>query len=103
MPVMEKVVDDPLMSYLFYCPGCGNHHYINDGWVFNGDLERPTITPSVKITMGPEYDPNTYMAKKGAKNRICHFFIKEGKIQYLSDCFHELAGKTIDMVDLKEV
>jgi hypothetical protein len=28
-----------------------------------------------------------------------HFFVTNGKIQYLSDCDHKMAGKTVDMVD----
>jgi hypothetical protein len=35
------------------------------------------------------------------KNDICHSFIKNGKIQYLSDCTHELKGKTVQLTDLK--
>jgi hypothetical protein len=26
---------------------------------------------------------------------VCHVFVKAGEIQYLSDCTHELAGKTV--------
>lgn len=28
---------------------------------------------------------------------ICHSFITDGQIQYLSDCTHSLAGKTVPM------
>ena len=35
------------------------------------------------------------------KQTICHVFIKEGKIEYLSDCTHSLAGTTIDLPDWK--
>lgn len=35
------------------------------------------------------------------KQTICHLFIKEGKIEYLSDCTHSLAGTTIDLPDWK--
>lgn len=30
----------------------------------------------------------------------CHSFITDGKIQYLSDCFHELAGQTVDLPEI---
>ena len=80
--------------YYFYCPGCKCAHYLatseNDcgfpTWKWNGDVEKPTISPSVKITCS--VDP-----------KVCHSFIRDGKIQYLSDCTHELAGKTVDMID----
>lgn len=28
---------------------------------------------------------------------FCHSFITDGKIKYLSDCNHHLAGQTIDL------
>ena len=29
----------------------------------------------------------------------CHSFIRDGKIQYLNDCTHEFAGKTVELPD----
>ncbi|HET7657828.1 MAG TPA: DUF6527 family protein [Bacillales bacterium] len=77
-------------GYLFFCPGCGENHYFkvdSGGWTFNGDEENPTFSPSL-----------LYPTKKVR----CHLFLKKGKIQYLSDCGHELAGKTIDCPDWEE-
>ena len=90
---MEKVyrlnnTKGVLQGYGFYCPGCECHHnFMVKGkiiWGFNQDLEKPTFSPSLLIRAS---DP---------KQR-CHLFVKEGKIQFLGDCFHEYAGKTIDM------
>lgn len=78
----------------FYCPGCKRMHgiYVDKNhpvhWDFNGDYENPTFSPSIKVETG--HYPN--------KPDICHSFIHDGKIQYLSDCTHDLAGQTIDMV-----
>jgi hypothetical protein len=36
----------------------------------------------------------------GCKNMVCHSFIRNGKIEYLSECTHELAGQTVDMEDV---
>lgn len=72
----------------FMCPGCGRTHSINNTWTFNGDMERPTITPSVKVT---------WPQGKGKPDRICHSFVTDGKIQFLSDCTHSLAGQTVDL------
>lgn len=55
-------------------------------WTFNGDLEKPTFSPSMLIYPNPMHGRD-------------HFFVRDGKIEYLSDCEHNLAGKTIDMVD----
>lgn len=29
-----------------------------------------------------------------------HFFVRDGKIEYLQDCDHPMAGMTVDMVDV---
>ena len=77
--------------YMFWDVGLNqpNAFYIRGdcGWSWNGNVEKPTVNPSVLLTIGDERS---------------HLFIRDGKIQYLSDCTHELAGKTIDMVDFPE-
>lgn len=86
--------------YYFYCPGCKCVHHIaiaeNDCgfpvWKCNGDMENPTVEPSVKV----EYH--------GAdKDTVCHSFVRDGKIQYLSDYTHNMAGKTVDMIDFNDI
>lgn len=87
-------------QYSFWCPGCQCTHYVwtkNEGyphpvWGFNGGTEKPTITPSIKV----EYPTEDQV-------EICHSFIRDGRIEYLSDCTHSLAGKTVDMLDINEV
>lgn len=92
-----RILEDGLM--IFYCEGCKRHHYIltdtskTPNWSFNGDYNKPTIRPSILVTVGHYPNPND----------ICHSFITDGKIQYLSDCYHELAGKTIDLLDMEDV
>ena len=76
-------------QYSFWCPGCQCAHPV---WGFNGDTEKPTITPSIKV----EYPTEDQV-------EICHSFIRDGRIEYLSDCTHSLAGKTVDMLDINEV
>ena len=75
----------------FHCPGCGHAHTIDTNvWTWNGDLERPTITPSVLV----RYDvspPNQHLST------VCHSFVTDGQIQFLGDCTHSLAGQTVDL------
>lgn len=80
-------------KYLFWCPGCEEQHGFNDGWTFNGDIEKPTVSPSILVNVG----------RRNPEGHLCHMFVSEGKIQFLSDCTHELAGQTVDMVDQDEV
>jgi len=75
-------------GYLIYCQGCGCHHAFDDRWTFNGDFEKPTFSPSMLVNKD---DPRTR----------CHSFVTDGKIQFLSDCFHDLAGQTLELEDIE--
>lgn len=58
-------------------------------WSWNGDVEKPTLKPSILSDQGPEL--------------VCHSFVNDGKIQFLGDCTHEFAGQTLDLLDVDEV
>lgn len=79
----------------FWCPGCDDAHQVvvesPNGWGFNGDLERPTFTPSVLVRYGNRTDGPLGV------NAVCHSFVAEGRIQFLGDCTHHLAGQTVDL------
>lgn len=81
--------------YVFQCPGCGYGHNPsvivwqeggNPVWTFNGDLDKPTFSPSILVF-------------KDDPSMRCHSFVKDGRIQFLSDCFHSLKGQTVDLPD----
>ena len=82
----------------FRCPGCARTHYIQHGaedgpnWSWNGNLEKPTFTPSVLVTY-----PGKDAGQDGAPPAVCHSFVTDGRIQYLGDCTHVLAGQTVDL------
>lgn len=89
---------------LFWCPGCDRAHMIRvastdrpGGWGFNGDHENPTFTPSVLVTYN-----GTDAGIEGAPPALCHSFVTNGRIQFLSDCSHGLAGHTVDLPDFDE-
>lgn len=54
-------------------------------WTWNGSTEAPTLRPSVKTT-GHDF--------------LCHSWINDGEVQFLSDCSHELKNKTVDLLDI---
>ena len=85
---MKLIRKDNLLR--FYCPGCELKHTLNDTWNFNNDYEKPTITPSIKV-VGYNNEENMYY--------VCHLYITDGNIIYLSDCTHNLLGQTIPMVE----
>ncbi len=76
---------------LFWCVGCDEHHWIDDSWAITGPEDKPTFSPSVLCAGFSAH----------SIERTCHSFIREGMIEYLSDCTHSLAGQTVQMVDLE--
>ena len=121
MPVLYAInresaqVDSP--DYLFFCPGCKCGHAVwtthpngitKATWSFNGNMEKPTFSPSLKITRHlwtppvtpenmEEYRKNPWPQTQ--VEHICHTVITDGKIHFCGDCTHELAGQVVDMVD----
>jgi len=82
--LVQKTESDPEFS--FFCPGCNCAHWFkttgnSKRWTWNNNYDSPTISPSISV-------PNQ-----------CHSFVRDGKIQFLSDCKHKLAGKTVDLPD----
>lgn len=78
-------------QYLYICPGCGYEHAFGlkaDGGhhEFNMDLNNPTVSPSLVQNFTP--------------GKLCHSFIREGKIQFLSDCWHHLKGQTVELPEI---
>ncbi len=101
------------LGYSFWCAGCEGHHMFHtqphkggryrngkweaaDGpvWKFNGDLEKPTFSPSLLVYEG-RYEDGTIGHPR------CHSFVRDGQIQFLGDCGHKLAGQTIDLLDIE--
>lgn len=87
-------------NLLFLCPGCGYPHRVQTGatqvprWDYNGNPEKPTFHPSVLVRTGSAVDPN-FVDEPGDPPTICHSFVKDGQIQFLTDCKHTLAGQTV--------
>ena len=76
---------------MWYCPGCQTHHGVpvvgGRVWRWNDSYDLPTLNPSVIV--------------HGAEPHIrCHCFVREGRIQFLADCRHALAGQTVVMEEL---
>ena len=87
-------------GYVHWCPGCNERHvvYTRNGtgptWDFvNKNEDTPTFSPSVRLFE---------IEKDNARVTLCHYFIKEGKLQFLHDCAHDLAGQTVDLPNLPD-
>jgi hypothetical protein len=77
-----------IYGHRFICPGCREEHVVGTAWTYNGDPERPTFEPSIKVTGGP--DPKY----------CCHSFVRDGRIEFLSDCSHAMAGQIVELPEI---
>ncbi|MFZ4286623.1 DUF6527 family protein [Variovorax sp. HJSM1_2] len=88
----------------FHCPGCDTKHAVSTSgpgcWTWNGSLDRPTLTPSVLVRTGRAVD-SAWVREEGDPPDVCHSFVTDGRIQFLSDCTHALAGQTVDLPELE--
>jgi hypothetical protein len=105
----------------FWCPGCNSSHTLSVSgagaiWGWNGDADRPTFTPSVLVTSGHfiasqagkrcwcDYNREQIAAGKDPAHfecGICHSFVTDGRIQFLADSTHKLAGQTVDLPEFE--
>lgn len=98
--------DDSYKGIFLWCPGCeyispehgkvGGLHLLpisgntkkRPTWKWNGDLVNVTLEPSILTKM------------KRPEPFICHSFLRNGVWQFLGDCTHLLANKSVPMLPL---
>lgn len=89
MPILVILHNDDLAE--IKCHKHGWHNIPAKRWNFDGNLECPTFSPSVREF---EYDPKQHEQHKTR----CHYTVTKGKIKYHDDNTHEFAGQTLDMI-----
>jgi len=90
-----------------WCPGCNSGHEIavdaanHSGarWTFDGNAERPTFSPSINIRVNT---PDMKGYQPDHPSSVCHYFIRDGRIQFLGDCTHALKGQTVDLPEIPD-
>lgn len=92
--VAELTTVDGGKGWVFFCPGCKYYHFFQTEkgpnyagapiWTWNGSVEKPTFSPSLGVNMG-------------IPAARCHSFVRDGRIEYLGDSYHELRGQTVEM------
>lgn len=99
MKAKLKIIDNK--KYLMFCVDYGTSNILDgfhclpvitsgsrcntNAWTWNGDLENPTLKPSIKT--------------KGLEG-IMHCWLNEGKTKMLSDSNIPNKGKTVDLINL---
>ena len=102
----------------FQCPGCGYLHAVRTDssreptWHWNGSLDAPTLSPSVLVRSGHhvdgtpagecQYCVEDTKAGHASFCGVCHSFVRNGRIEFLSDCTHALAGQTVELPELEQ-
>lgn len=89
------------------CPGCKCHHIIatvqpfSNGatWKFNGDLEKPTFSPSLLVKTGSYACPG-FVDPPGIPGVVCHSWIESGTIRFMDDCTHDLRNQAVELPDV---
>lgn len=80
------------------CPGCQERHPVHvkvegrdsksaSTWDWDGNTERPTFHPSIRVF-------------NHTGTTQCHYFIRRGNIVFCSDSAHPLAGQTVALPTL---
>ena len=85
----------------YACQGCGGTHSVRTSgpppvWAWNGDRDRPVLSPSVLVTI-----------KRQDSTHVCHTFIgcngaQPGEVIFLPDCTHAHAGQVLPLPDLPD-
>ena len=101
MTKLLPIEENGVVGYIFECPGCCEKHALyvrphrapnGESWDFNGDVEKPSFYPSLL----------TRVQRKDGKFRVCHLYVKDGKIQFLRDCTHSLANQLVEIPEQDE-
>lgn len=82
-------------------------------WTWNGDIEKPTLKPSVLTSAGhfaPGFKPEEHSCwctyNKARPDQApaftcyrCHVWVNDGNVQFLDDTTHELRNQTVPLLD----
>lgn len=98
MTSVVRVGDDKIF---IACAMCKSGHLLNidaskrPRWIWDGDTENPTITPSVRATYHPTVS--------GKSSKCCHFILTKGVMHFCGDTTNkELANKDVRIPALSE-
>lgn len=96
--IIEAMTPD---TYKFWCPGCNKGHCVSSSWQI--DLSTDTLSPSVlaysrNYLINPDLEGDALTAPENVGTTPqCHSFVRNGRIEFLSDSTHALAGQTVDL------
>lgn len=97
---MYYKVRESTYGWMIKCPATGYIEIPKNGkWLWNGDYYSPTFSPSINETTGKPGQSWEEFKLDPHPDRN-HVFIRDGKIEYLTDCTHNLAGQVVEIPEL---
>lgn len=111
MGQVSKYLRKTVQGHSHWCPGCSEMHILFDSWHFNGNVDKPTYTPSFKHTglkrnivdgawVGEGKDAWLYDAAGNPIPKVCHYILTDGVLHFCADSTHTLAGKSVPLPEL---
>ena len=105
--VIKHVINGTGSTTKFWCPGCDDVHIIYNGlWQISELDGELTVHPSVLFYPHSHFindnleAPELFHPSNITESPRCHSFVRDGKIQFLSDSTHHLAGQIVDLPPL---
>jgi hypothetical protein len=81
------------IHWLFWCPACKETHFFSKrmpdgkpGWEFDGNIEKPTFSPSLRYLTGKK----------------CHLNLTSGTIHFHGDCPHDMKNQKADLTPIPD-
>lgn len=95
-------------GYAHWCCACEEMHSLPHSWKFNGDVNKPTFSPSfnhsgIKRNMvggkwvGEGKDAWLYDSQGKPIPTVCHYILTDGVLHYCGDCTHSLSGQSVSL------
>lgn len=97
-------------GHMHWCPACKEMHPLPDSWQFNGNIEKPTFTPSFKHEgLKTVRDSNGVWLGEWERDsqgntikEVCHYILTDGILNFCGDCTHSMAGQSVPLAALPE-
>lgn len=114
---IHKIIVGNSSGYAFWCNGCNTAHVVTEKW--SVDEKTMTISPSILVhenwkmpdnwdyATAPKDESGNLLKQENGKlfdaikTPRCHSFVRNGKIQYLGDCTHLMANKTVEIPEFE--
>lgn len=103
-PFLRRFLNDfdRLWYYYHWCPACKEPHQYIVGpghWRFNENFEKPSFFDSMRIFTNIPRTPEERINR--VNYTLCHYFVRDGFIDYCTDSPHALAGKRVKLPEWK--